>query len=97
MSSFEIGATRPVGAVQVNATPVASNGPATPDVASGPVATSAVPEVTTSVSVKAGSAPIDDDRVAQIRAAVQSGNYPMLPTKIGDAMIAAGIMLRKGS
>ena len=93
MSSFEIGATRPVGAVQVSATQPASNGPAASDTVSGPAATSAVPEVATSLSVSAGMAPVDQDRVS----AVQNGNYPVIPTRIGDAMIAAGVLLRKAS
>lgn len=97
MSSFEIGATRPVGAVQVSATQPASNGPAASDTVSGPAATSAVPEVATSLSVSAGMAPVDQDRVSQIRDAVQNGNYPVIPTRIGDAMIAAGVLLRKAS
>ena len=56
-----------------------------------------MPEVATSLSINAGTAPVDQDRVAQIRDAVQSGNYPMIPTKIGDALIAAGVLLRKAS
>jgi len=97
MSSFEIGATRPVGAVQVSATQPAGNGPAAADTVSGPAATSAAPEVATSLSVNAGTAPVDQDRVSQIRDAVQNGNYPVIPTRIGDAMIAAGVLLRKAS
>ena len=42
-------------------------------------------------------APVDQDRVSQIRDAVQNGNYPVIPTRIGDAMIAAGVLLRKAS
>ena len=97
MSSFEIGASRPVGAVQVSATQPASNGPAATDTVSGPASTSAVPEVATSLTTSAGAAPVNQDRVTQIRDAVQNGNYPVIPTKIGDAMIAAGVLLRKAS
>lgn len=97
MSSFEIGASRPVGAVQVNAAQPTSNGPAATDAVSGQAATSAVPEVATSLPISAGTAPVDQDRVSQIRDAVQSGNYPVIPTKIGDALIAAGVLLRKAS
>ncbi|HWU03953.1 MAG TPA: flagellar biosynthesis anti-sigma factor FlgM [Novosphingobium sp.] len=42
----------------------------------------------------AGNAPVDTDRVASIRKAISTGNYPLIPTKIGDAMIKAGLMLR---
>jgi negative regulator of flagellin synthesis FlgM len=97
MSSFEIGASRPVGAVQVNAVSPAANGPAATGAASGTAATSATPEVATSLNASAGTAPVDQDRVNLIRDAVQNGNYPVVPTKIGDAMIAAGVMLRKAS
>jgi negative regulator of flagellin synthesis FlgM len=35
--------------------------------------------------------PIDADRVAQIRKALEDGTYPLVPTKIADAMIAARV------
>ena len=37
------------------------------------------------------------ERVAQIRKAIESGSYPLIPTKVADAMIAAGMFLRKGA
>jgi negative regulator of flagellin synthesis FlgM len=37
------------------------------------------------------TAPLDDDRVAQIRDALRDGSYPLVPTEIADAMIAARI------
>jgi negative regulator of flagellin synthesis FlgM len=61
----------------------------------GTAATSAAPEVATSLTTGAGSVPVDQDRVTQIRDAVEKGSYPVIPAKIGDAMIAAGVMLRK--
>jgi negative regulator of flagellin synthesis FlgM len=100
MSSFEIGAGRPVGAIQ---TPPVSPAATTPAVASPasaapePAATSALPSVETSLTTSAGSPPVDIDRTTQIRQAVQNGSYPIIPTKIGDAMIAAGVLLRKAS
>lgn len=33
--------------------------------------------------------PVDADRVAQIREALRDGSYPLVPTKIADAIIAA--------
>lgn len=39
-------------------------------------------------------APVDADRVAMIRKAVEQGNYPVKPARIADAMIAAGYLLR---
>lgn len=35
--------------------------------------------------------PVDADRVAEIRKALQEGTYPLVPTKIADAMIAARV------
>lgn len=37
------------------------------------------------------SAPVDAERVQQIRAALQDGSYPLVPTQIVDAMIAAQV------
>jgi negative regulator of flagellin synthesis FlgM len=46
-------------------------------------------------SLTAGAdAPINTDRVAEIRKAVEDGSYPLVPTRIADAMIAAGFLLR---
>lgn len=42
-------------------------------------------------AVAAASAPVDAERVAEIRAALQDGSYPLVPTKIVDAMIAAQV------
>lgn len=36
-------------------------------------------------------APVDGDRVAQIRKAIQDGTYPVLPVEIADGIIAAGL------
>lgn len=33
--------------------------------------------------------PVDTDRVAEIRSALRDGTYPLVPTKIADAIIAA--------
>ena len=98
MSSFDIGASRPVGAVRLDSVAPASPGvtPAdSPAVARATSATTATPQVQTTVAVSAGTVPVDQDRVAQIRQAVQDGTYPIIPTRIGDAMIAAGALLRK--
>jgi negative regulator of flagellin synthesis FlgM len=86
MPPFEIGPTRAVGAIS-NRPPREPHGrapsqAATPD---APVASSPVP---------AGQPPVDLERVTQIRKAVENGTYPIIPAKVADAMIAAGIMLR---
>ncbi|RDC59161.1 hypothetical protein HME9302_00346 [Alteripontixanthobacter maritimus] len=52
--------------------------------------------VEASVGLSASQPPVDGDRVAQIRSALQQGNYPILPTEIADAVIAAKLMLSSG-
>ncbi|MBU0668504.1 MAG: flagellar biosynthesis anti-sigma factor FlgM [Alphaproteobacteria bacterium] len=41
--------------------------------------------------VTAGDRPVDHDRVAEIRKALQDNRYPIIPTEIADAIIAAGL------
>lgn len=43
-----------------------------------------------------GQPPIDAERVAVIRRAIETGNYPIIPARVADAMIAAGLLLRNG-
>lgn len=40
--------------------------------------------------------PVEAERIAEIRKAIDRGTYPIVPTRIADAMIAAGYLLRKG-
>ena len=112
MPPIEVGSTRAIGPVTAGATaatgakPGIRNGagvPASapapkPASAAGPVPASAVQTnpVQTSAALHAGAAPVDTDRVAVIRKAVESGTYPIIPTRIADAMIAAGVMLQSG-
>ena len=39
--------------------------------------------------------PVDEERVAQLRAAIEQGRYPLDPRKTAEAMIAAGFISRK--
>ena len=41
-----------------------------------------------------GAPPVDVERVAQIRRAVETGRYPLMPAHVADAMIAAGMLLK---
>ncbi len=50
--------------------------------------------VVASEALDAGPVPVDNDRVAQIRKAVETGNYPLVPATVADAIIAAGMLLR---
>jgi negative regulator of flagellin synthesis FlgM len=61
---------------------------------------SVTPQQSVSIELKgavdASRPPVDAERVAQIREALKDGNYPILPAKIADAMIAAQMMLGLG-
>lgn len=86
------GPARPVGAVRTNAAASAS-APAQA-IANAPAsAETPVAAVQTSQALDPGKPPIDENRVSVIRNAIQKGTYPLLPTKVADAMIAAGLML----
>jgi negative regulator of flagellin synthesis FlgM len=98
MPPIEIGPARPVGAVRTNIATTASapaqaiaNAPAA--AASSASAETPVAAVQTSQALDPGKPPIDENRVSVIRNAIQKGTYPLLPTKVADAMIAAGLML----
>ncbi len=41
-----------------------------------------------------GDAPVNAERVARIRKALEDGTYPTVPTTVADAIIAAGLILR---
>jgi negative regulator of flagellin synthesis FlgM len=84
-----VGATRAVTAsdrAQIEARPAPLAGSAAPAPAAG-----------ISLEVTAASAaatpPVDAERVAAIRKALSEGSYPLVPTKIADAMIAAQVSL----
>lgn len=49
-----------------------------------------------SAALDPGEAPVNAERVAEIRKAIEQGHYPVLPMKVADAMIAAGLLLRTG-
>lgn len=93
MPPIELGTAQRIGAVDTRLARVTGGDTAT--VNTRPTTSvSAAPAVETSQALNAGAAPIDTDRVALIRKAVESGNYPVVPAKIADAMIAAGMLLR---
>lgn len=84
------------------AAPVRSPGRDTAETRSGVSRAAGAPNgdkgvaVQTGAKVSAGEAPVDADRVAQIRDALRDGNYPIVPARITDAMIAARLMLSSG-
>ena len=88
---IELGPTRAVGAVDArSARPSggAAPRPGRPQAAE--------PAVMRTGAIDAGEPPVDTERVAQIRQAIERGTYPVIPTRIADAIIAAGILLRSG-
>ena len=92
MPPFEIGPVRPVGPVQVRNTVPGKSGQASGRTALELPAQAAAIE--RSAAFDPGPAPVDSERVAVIRRAVEQGDYPVIPTRIADAMIAAGMLLR---
>ncbi|MBA4353322.1 MAG: flagellar biosynthesis anti-sigma factor FlgM [Novosphingobium sp.] len=99
MSPIDIGAPRPVGPVQVKTATTAKSTQASVDGQPAAVAgAGAAAQVQRSSALDAGSsAPVDVERVKDIRQAIETGNYPLVPAKIADAMIAAGMLLRTAS
>lgn len=99
MSPFEIGATRAVGPVQVKTANTSAPAPAkveTQGTASADAGAAA--QIERSSALDAGAKPpVDAERVKIIRRAIETGAYPVVPAKIADAMIAAGMLLRKAS
>jgi negative regulator of flagellin synthesis FlgM len=91
MPPIEVGQTRPIGAFDVR---IARQAGGLRDQAAR--ADEPMSAVALSDALSPGEAPVDSDRVELIRKAVESGNYPVVPAKIADAMIAAGLLLRKG-
>lgn len=91
MPPIELGPTRPIGAIDVRTARqgggLRQQATRTDEPASA---------VALSDALDPGEAPVDSERVQMIRQAVEQGQYPVLPAKIADAMIAAGLLLRKG-
>ena len=94
MPPIELGPMRPVGAGDVRLAPMAgAKGEGRPraEAKAGAVVQSAALD-----ALDPGQPPVDAERVAQVRKAVEQGTYPLVPAKVADAMIAAGVILRNG-
>lgn len=94
MPPIEIGPTRPVGPVQVRTVYTSPGRHLGTDGEGKAQAKPAAPAVERSRAFDPGTAPVDAERVAEIRKAVERGTYPVIPARIADAMIAAGMLLR---
>lgn len=86
--------TSPIGSVQAASLNVrlARSGSGTSD---QPVkAETADATVVLGDTLDAGEVPVNADRIKEIRKALESGTYPILPATIADGIIAAGLILR---
>lgn len=96
-SSQNIGGLRPVGAMdaRIVRTTAGAKDPTTAPASTAPGAgASDAVAFRPSEALDPGQAPVDVERVKVIRHAIETGNYPVIPAKIADAMIAAGMLLR---
>lgn len=94
MPPIELGPVRPIGAVDARLARAADSRTGT-----SPRAEASASPVVQSEALAAldpGQPPVDAERVAQVRKAVESGNYPLVPATVADAIIAAGVILRSG-
>lgn len=93
---LQVNAVRPVATSSASADTRAADQAtaASGSAASSPAVSGDGATVVSTTAMSAGQPPVDTDRVASIRKAIKDGNYPIIPTKISDAMIAAGMMLR---
>ena len=89
MPNFDIGPLRGASAIEQRVTRENRGTTETPQSARDTGNTAAP-----SANLEAGEAPINYDRVAEIKKAIEDGTYPLVPQKIADAMIAAGFLLR---
>jgi len=89
MPSIEMGPLRPIGAFDNRLARQAD----TPDGGS-PRTVQAPPPLIVSDLLDAGAPPVDAERVAEIRRAIETGTYPLIPARVADAMIADGFLLR---
>ena len=91
MPPIEMGPARPIGAIDVR---IARQAGGFRETAKSTGEQNSA--VALSDALAPGEAPVDTDRVDVIKKAVETGQYPVFPAKIADAMIAAGLLLRKG-
>ncbi len=90
MPPIEIGSALPVGAVNTSLVRTPSGSGKHEKIAPSPGA------VVKSDALDPGAPPIDADRIQVIRKAIETNTYPVLPAKVADAIIAAGLLLRTG-
>ncbi len=89
MPPIELGPARPISAIDASTVRAAAGGSAKAERTPKPEAA-----MVQSEALDAGDAPIDAERVEIIRKAVETNTYPVVPARVADAMIAAGLLLR---
>lgn len=92
MSPLDIGKTAAIRPLRT----VSSDTPALPAAAPASAPANGDDGVRVDVASHAAdsAAPVDHERVAQIRDALRDGTYPIVPAQIADALIAARLSLR---
>jgi negative regulator of flagellin synthesis FlgM len=60
-------------------------------VVQAPAEQAAAPSAQSTAKAMAATPPVDTDRVAQIKAAIASGTYPILPETVADRLIALSL------
>jgi negative regulator of flagellin synthesis FlgM len=95
MPSVELSKLPAVGAARAVAAGERAQIEARSRPASAANAGAATPGVSLEVTMptEVATPPVDAERVSQIKAALKDGSYPLVPTKIVDAMIAAQVSL----
>lgn len=95
MPSVELSKLPAVGAARAVSAGERAQIEARPRTAAAAPSGAVTPGVSLEVSTasEAPTPPVDAERVSQIKAALQDGSYPLVPTKIVDAMIAAQVSL----
>lgn len=91
MPPIEVGPLRAISAIESRLARRSSE-------SSGPSARTekAEPAIIQSDVLDAGDMPVDSERVQLIRKAIEQGTYPVVPARVADAVIAAGLLLRSG-
>ncbi|HEY6870175.1 MAG TPA: flagellar biosynthesis anti-sigma factor FlgM [Novosphingobium sp.] len=95
ISSQPVAALRSVGTVDARTVRTAAGVKDPSTVGPANTSTAAAATFQPSQALDPGQAPVDAERVQVIRHAIETGTYPIIPTKIADAMIAAGLLLRE--
>lgn len=88
MPTIQFGPVLPVSLVEAKPLRTAAGG-VKPQASASPPA-----ELSASDALDPGAPPIDAERVSMIRKAVENGSYPVVPARVADAIIAAGLLLR---